>query len=51
MGDTGAGGETLKGGSRCSSVGSTGSGGAGWFGVLGLLLAFVRRGERWAPSS
>ena len=47
----GTGGETLKGGSRCSSIGSTGSGGPKWFGVLGLLVAFVRGGEQWASSS
>jgi hypothetical protein len=51
FGDTGTGGETLKGGSRCSTLGPMGSGGAGWFGVIGLLAVLRRKGERWFSSS
>ena len=51
FGDTGTGGETLKGGSRCSTLGANRTGSIGLFGLLGLLVGLRRREARWSFSS
>ena len=45
LGDTGAGGETLKGGSRCASSGGDPSGSSWWL-LAGLVAGIRRRGAR-----